>query len=145
MNKLALAVVLLSGCASAPPQNLQTNDSRACAQNFTYDGSFLAGRTFKTHQFVGGVSKDIAMVRAAKHLAIEGYSITNTDKEMGLISASQTVSFGQGKTVPLNVSIDSKDKGVNVSISFSISGGLTTPVNSVKDGFCDTIKAIEGS
>jgi ABC-type Fe3+-hydroxamate transport system substrate-binding protein len=142
---LPMTLVLLSGCASAPPQNLQTDDSRACAQNFTYDGSFLAGRTFKTHQFVDGVSKDIAMVRAAKHLALEGYSITNTDKEMGLISASQTVSFGQGKTVPLNVSIDSKDKGVNVSISFSISGGLTTPVNSVKDGFCDIIKAIQGS
>jgi hypothetical protein len=142
---LPVTVILLSGCAVSPPQKLQTDDSRVCAQNFTYDGSFLAGRTFKTHQSVDSVSQDIAMRRTAKHLAVEGYSITSTDKELGIISASQTVSFGQGKTVPLNVSFDSTDQGINVSIAFSISGGVTTPVNGVKDEFCDIIKAIQGS
>ena len=140
---IPMVIIVLSGCTVAPPQKLQTNDTRECAKNFTYDGSFFAGRTFKTHQFVNGVSKDTAMVRATKFLAIEGYSIISSDKEMGLISASQTVSYGQGKTVPLNVSISSKGKGVDVSITFSISGGLTTPVNSVKDTFCDIIDAVQ--
>jgi hypothetical protein len=148
MNRIFLSlsfiVVMLTGCASSAPQNLQTDDTRVCAQNFTFNGSFLTGRTFKTQQFINGVSKDDAMARAAKHLALEGYSITNTDKEIGIISASQTVSYGQGKTVPLNVSIDTKKNGVNVSISFSISGGLSTPVNSVKDAFCNIIKSIQG-
>ena len=145
---MRLSVVLLfflTACAVAPPQKLQTDDKRMCAQNFTYDGSFLAGRTFRTHQFVGNVSKDVAVERAAKYLAKDGWSITNTDKELGVISASQTVSYGQGKTAPLSVSIDSADGGVNVSISFSISGGLTTSVNAVKDCFCKLIESIAGS
>jgi hypothetical protein len=141
---LISAMFFLSGCAVTPQQKLQTSDTRECAKNFTYDGSFFAGRTFKTHQFVAGVSKNNAMARAARFLAVEGYSITSSDKEMGLISASQTVSYGKGKTVPLNVSILPKGKGVDVSTTFAISGGLTVPVNSVKDTFCEIIAAVQG-
>ena len=85
------------------------------------------------------------MERVAKELAVQGWAITNTDKEIGIINASQTVSYGQGKTAPLNVGIDDKDGGVNVTVTFSISGGLTTPVDGVKDTFCKIIVAVGGS
>ncbi len=141
---LLLILSILSACASGPPQKLQSDDKRACAQNFSYDGSFWSGRTFKTHDFVPGVTKIVAVERAAKDLAVQGWAITNIDKELGIITAEQTVSYGKGKTAPLNISIDSKDSGVKVSVTFSISGGLTTPVNMVKDSFCDVIESVGG-
>ena len=137
-----ILLFFLTSCAMAPPTKLQTDDKRACVQNFTYDGSFLAGRTFKTHQFVNKVSKNDAVTKAAKFLAEDGYSITNINKELGIVSASQSVSYGQGKTVPLNVTIDPVNAGVNVSISFSISGGLTANASTVQDFFCQIIEAI---
>jgi len=146
MKKFLIISVLsvsLFGClTSGGVQNLATSDQRACAQNFTFDGSFIAGRTFKTSDFVEGVSKQDAVERAAQHLNGEGRSITSTDKDLGIISASQGVSFGEGKTVPLNVGIQDAEGGVNVDVTFKISGGTTTPAEGVRDGFCDTIEAI---
>jgi hypothetical protein len=139
------AITLMSACAAGSPQKLQTDDPRECAKNFTYDGNFLLGRTFKTNQFVAGVSKNVAMERSAKKIAKEGMSITSIDKDIGIISASQTVSYGAGKTAPLTVSVDSAKSGVDVSISFSISGGTTTPTDTVKDFFCSIISAIAGN
>ncbi len=123
-----LVIVFLGGCASSGTQTLKTNDLRECAQNFTYDGSFLAGRTYKSHVFIKGVSKNTAMQRAARYTANDGWSITNTDQNLGIISASQTVSFGKGKTVPLNIGIESKKEGVKVSMTYSTSGGVTSPL-----------------
>ncbi len=140
-----ILLFFMTSCATAPPTKLQTDDKRACAQNFTYEGSFLVGRTFKTHQFVSKVSNDDAVARAAKFLAKDGYSITNVDKELGIISASQDVTYGDGKTVPLNVIIDSADAGVNVSISFAVSGGLSTNASIAQDYFCKIIEAISGN
>ena len=136
--------ILMSSCAAGPPQKLQTNDPRPCAQNFTYDGSILIGRTFKTNESIAGVSKTVAIERAAKKIAKEGMSITTIDKDMGIVSASQTVSYGKGQTAPLTVSIDSVKNGVDVSIAFSISGGETTSVDTAKDFFCDITGAIAG-
>ena len=94
---------------------------------------------------MSNVSKGVAVERVVKELAVQGWAITNTDKDLGIISASQTVSFGKGKTAPLNVGIDAKDGGVNVTATFSISGGLTTPVDGVKDTFCKIIVSVGGS
>ncbi len=147
MKKIAIVIlvsVFLGGCASSGTQTLKTNDLRECAQNFTYDGSFLAGRTYKSNVFIKGVSKNTAMQRAARYTINDGWSITNTDQNLGIISASQTVSFGQGKTVPLNIGIERKNNGVNVSMSYSTSGGVTSPLESIKNHFCSTMEAVAG-
>jgi uncharacterized caspase-like protein len=120
MNKVVrlsvVLAVLISACTVAPTTKLQTDDKRACAQNYTYDGSFFAGRTFKTHDFVDGVSKSAAVENAAKELAKQGWAVANMNTDLGIISASQTVSFGEGKTAPLSVVIDKKNKGVDIAI-----------------------------
>lgn len=141
---ILVALCLLSACSTMNQQPVQVEDTRECAKNFSYDGSFLAGRTFKTHLAIMGVSKEEAVERAAKWLAKDGWSITNVDKDLGIVTASQTVSYGEGKTAPLSVAIDSISGGVDVAISFSISGGTTSPVNAVKDGFCDILSAVAG-
>ncbi len=137
------AIALLSACGG-PTKSLQTNDSRECARNFTYDGSFLSGRTYKTNAFVANVTQDEAMKRAARKIVSDGWQVTNTDANLGIISASQTVSYGQGKTVPLNVSIAPSQGGVKVNISYATSGGVTSPLDAITRQFCDIIEAIEG-
>ncbi|MGR3220069.1 MAG: SHOCT domain-containing protein [Candidatus Anammoxibacter sp.] len=132
----------LTSSAIASPKKLKTDDKRPCAQNFTYEGNFFSGYQFKTHQFVNNVSIDAAVTRVAKSLADEGYSINNVNKEMGIVSASQVVSFGSGKTVPFNANIASANAGVNVSLTFSISGGLITYKSKVKEMFCRVIESI---
>jgi hypothetical protein len=147
MKKITLAVMVaafLGGCASTGTQSMKTNDPRECAQNLTFNGSFLAGRTYKSHAFIKGVSKNTAMQRAARYTMNDGWSITNTDQSLGIISASQTVSFGQGKTAPLNIGIEAKNNGVNVSMSYSTSGGVTSPLESIRNHFCSTMEAIAG-
>src|SRR5262245_43369485 len=138
---LAVVACVVAACASQGTQRLQTQDPRVCAQNFTFDGSFLAGRTFKTFEVVSGVSKKAAFERVLKYTIQDGWQITSTDKDLGIVSASQTVSYGEGKTAPLNISVDSAAGGVKISMSFSTSGGVTAPVNGVKDHFCKTIEA----
>jgi hypothetical protein len=144
-NLVVLAsLCLLSACSTTSQQPVQVEDARECAKNFSYNGSFLAGRTFKTNLAIMGVSKDEGVERAAKWLAKDGWSITSANKDLGIVTASQTVSYGEGKTAPLNVAIDSISGGVDVAISFSISGGTTAPVNAVKDSFCNILSAIAG-
>ena len=135
-------ICAFTSCATAPQQKQQTDDKRVCAQNFTFDGSFLAGRTFRTHQTIPNVSKSIAVERAAKYLVANGWSISSTDKDLGIVSASQTVSYGAGKTAPLSVGVDEVESGVEISISFSISGGVSSPVDAVKEEFCAIMLAI---
>lgn len=145
-KSLALAFLLaaISGCASTGPQHLQTSDTRQCAQNFTFEGSFLTGKTYKTHDLISGVSKKTAIERAAKYTLNDGWKVTNIDQDLGIISASQDVSFGNGKTAPLNISVDETSNGIKVSMSFATSGGVSAPTESVKDHFCATIQAVKG-
>lgn len=152
MNKwilIALSSIVLSGCVSPAVKNEQARaalpaDTRACAQNFTFDGSFWTGRTFKTHATVKGVSQATGMQRAARNLATSGWNINNTDKELGIINASQTVSFGEGKTTPLNVAFEPQGSAVRVSVTYALSGGVTSPVEAVRSEFCKIISAVEG-
>jgi len=141
---IALGSVILGGCATTGSQSMAKNDARECAQNATFSGSFIMGRTYKSHLFIKGVSKSKAMERAARYTINDGWSITNTDKSLGFISAAQTVSFGQGKTAPLNIGVESKNNGVNITMSFSTSGGVYAPMESITDHFCSTMKAISG-
>ncbi|RKX62865.1 MAG: hypothetical protein DRP37_00405 [Thermodesulfobacteriota bacterium] len=143
---LLITVFFLGGCATTgqSQQSLKTHDMRECAQNFTYDGNFWIGRTYKTHVFIKGISKELAMERAARYTINDGWSITNTDNNLGIISASQTVSYGQGKTVPMNVGIESTDGGVKISMTYSTQGGVTSPLDSIKNHFCSTIEAVKG-
>ncbi len=90
-------LLLCVGCAVQGTKQLKTSDQRPCAQNMTYDGSILTGRTFNTHDFVKGVSKNTAVERAVAFTSSEGLSIINVDERLGIISAEQTVSHSDGK------------------------------------------------
>lgn len=141
MKKLFLSsmLVLTAGCASTGPESIATNDPRSCAKNFTHEGSLMTGKVFKTNDTIQGVSKKSVFTKVSKHIAMDGWHITNSDSELGMINASQTVSFGKGKTAPLNISIDEFDAGVKVSISFSTSMGVHSPAEAVMESFCEIV------
>jgi len=141
-----LCSVIIYGCGggAATRQIVQTSDNRECIRNFITEGSFVSGRTFKTHQLVPNVSKSVAMERAARYLATDGWQINTIDKELGVISAAQPVAWAKGgKTAPLNVSIESVEGGINVSLSFSATSGALVRGELLKNTFCSIIKATE--
>jgi hypothetical protein len=140
---LLCSVIIYGGGRATARQAVQTSDNRECMQNFTYVGSFWSGRIFKTHGVVKNVSKSVAVERAARYIASEGgWQINTINKEIGVISASLAVNRGEGKTNPLNVSIESVKNGVNVSISFSSSGQEIVRGEILKNTFCSIIEAI---
>jgi hypothetical protein len=112
-----------------------------CETNFTTEGSFFKGKTFKTWAIVEGVSKENAFKEAYLHIAKDGWKISNSDKEIGSITASQDVSYGAGKTAPLNVIIEEAPSGAKISITYALSGGVASPEKAVMESFCKTIAA----
>src|SRR5690606_18981579 len=77
---MAAGALLLVGCVTPGQKTTQQPtpiDTRECAQNFTFDGSFWTGRTFKTHAVVNNVSQATGMQRAGRYLATGGWTITN--------------------------------------------------------------------
>lgn len=135
--------VFLGGCLALPTTPATpVDDPRPCAQNFKAQGSFLAGQQFSTFDKVGDVSKTVAIERAARYMVKTGWTLTVNDSKSGIISASQSVSYGEGKTVPLGVVVTEKGSGVLVEMSYTISGGLTSPTDAIINQFCSTIEAI---
>ncbi len=113
----------------------------ACESHFTKEGGFFKGTIFKTWADIQGVEADQAYKKAYLHLSKEGWKITSSDKDIGIISAAQEVSYGEGKTAPLNVIIEDVGNDSKISISFSLSGGVVSPSNAVKESFCKIIAA----
>lgn len=101
-------------------------DNRPCAQNFSESGSFLAGKTFKSHQDFPGLSEADAFKLVAQSIASNGWNITNTDTNLGMISATQDVIRSRGgRVVPLSVFVKKQDnKTVRVECVYSIGVGM---------------------
>lgn len=146
---LALALVAtVSGCANQPSStpDVQATPKGACVTNFATEGGFWAGQKHSTHEIFQKKSVTGAFDSVLQVMVTSGYQIVSNNKESGLISASQTVSYGNGKTIPINVlikKISSSDIKVEVSTVFS--GGVTAPVDSVQREFCKFLAAANQS
>lgn len=115
----------------------------ACSDNFTVEGNFVTGKTFKTSVAFPAVRPQEAYARAYAFTAENGFTITNGDKDLGVITAAQSASFSKGKTAPLNIVIRSEPSGgARVSMVYALSGGLISPEDAVRKHFCLTMAAI---
>ena len=132
---MVLCAVLLSGVALA--------DSSQCGDNFTVEGSFFSGKTYKTWAEFPGVKADYAFKKVYVYTVKDGWNISQADKEIGVISASQVVSHGKGKTAPLNIVVEEKGAGSKVSMTYSTSGGVSSPDDAVKNHFCATLAEVD--
>jgi len=143
---LLLTVILFGGCAGGQGTAKSPNPNylRECVRNYTSEGSFFAGYSHKSHAFVKGVSQSDAIKRAARYILSDGWQIQSTDEKLGIISASQGVSFGKGERVPLNVGIEQINGGVNITFAFSTSGGQVASDENIQSVFCSVVQAVQG-
>jgi hypothetical protein len=133
----------IQGCAMERTVS-KTPDNRACVANYSTEGGFWTGKQFKTYEDFPKESKASAVDNLVATIASSGYQITNSNKELGIISANQTVSYGQGKTVPLNAVVkENPSGGVQVALVLSLSGGLTTSADSVQTEFCKILSSVD--
>lgn len=140
MNKnivFACVLTLVSGESLA--------DSSQCEGNFTVDGGFFSGKTYKTWADFPNVKPNSAFKKVYAQTVKDGWKISQADKDMGVISASQTVSYGNGKTAPLNIVVEKNGIGSKVSITYSTSGGVSSPEDAVKKDFCATLSSVDNN
>jgi len=141
------ALALLSGCVTMPGEQTASTpeDARPCARNFVVEGSSLSpsGTQYKNTVFVPGVSMKNAMDRASKQIALEGMTITTLDREGGLIVAANKVISAKVDTVPLVVTFEQVKDGLKLEMKFRNGFGQLTSEDTVRNGFCNIVSAIE--
>jgi protein-disulfide isomerase-like protein with CxxC motif len=120
------------------------DDNRPCVTNYKTEGDFLSGKQFMTFQDFPRVSAAAAFDSVGAAIASSGLQITSTNKDLGIISAVQQVSYSSGgKTVPLNAVVRSNTGGgVRVELRFSMSGGLVTSADAVQEKFCTLLATV---
>lgn len=120
----SIAFLFSQGCAMERTA-IRSGDNRPCVTNYSTEGGFWTGKQFKIFEDFPRVSTATAFERVAAAVASSGYQITSSNKDLGIISASQAVSYSSGgKTVPLNAVVRSSTAGgALVELLFSLSGG----------------------
>jgi hypothetical protein len=114
----------------------------ACVKNFQRDGSFVAGYKYTTFAEIRGVTKARAFNTLAAKMASGGWQVISSDREAGIISASQGVVGTQPKTVPFNVVIRETTAGVRIDLTFQLGFGMVTSGTKVMQEFCGFIDAV---
>ena len=139
-----------TGQAAKPEQTSKAKSSTpatpscACLAHYTAEGSFWSGRTFRSYEDFKGVNKNTAFKRIAQHLAASGWKVVNSDKDTGIISASQDVIDGKGQAVPFNVVVQDKTDGtLRVKTSFALTGGLSASKGDIQKEFCGVLEAVK--
>jgi len=136
-NMRVLSIVLTLSASFIVPA-FAAEDQGGCVSNFSVSGSFFTGKQYKTSVVLPEVSSQTAFKKAYASIVKKGYQITQSDKDIGVISASQQVTGSKGgKTAPLNVLVESDSgAGSKIDFSFSTAGGLMAPEDAVRDEFC---------
>lgn len=125
---------------AAPPA-----DTRPCSVNYSVEGNFWKGKLYRTHQEFPRVSKAVAFDIIATDVAVNGGNINAIDRELGLISASATVTHGEGATVPINAAVkELASGGCRVDLSFRTSTGQVA-LGSVREVFCKALASVEAA
>jgi hypothetical protein len=128
---LALVSVSMPGLAAA----------QDCQKNFQSSGNLLTGKTYKTWAVVPGVKPADAFPRAMAFTVENGFTVISSDAQAGVISAAQSVSYGQGKSVPLNLTLRAEGDGTRIGLQYATSGGVMSPEDAIRKHFCLTIDA----
>ncbi len=146
MKGLIIALLLFAGSglvwAADETKQASSDDTRACVINFAEDGSFFKGKTYKTWQDYKGLQYDGVFRRVAQAVAENNWGTVNANKDLGIITAGQAVTMGQGSVAPLNVIIKEKSGGlIHVEANFSTAGGQKAATNTVRTELCKLVEA----
>ncbi len=115
--------------------------ARDCETNFVVEGSFFSGKSYKTWQEHSGVSYDNAFRNVAQAVTSAGFGGVNPNKDLGIISAGQAVTMGQGSVAPLNLVVKSQGQRVKVEAHFRIAGGQMASEEAARTQLCKLVEA----
>jgi hypothetical protein len=135
MRKLAVAIALFLVSHSAFASQSE------CGDHYAKEGSFFGGRTFHAWREYPGIPNDAAFDMVSHAVLNLGFSITNSDKASGSISAQHGV-MGSPATVPLNAVIKAAGDGSRIELTFAPQGGVIMSEDRVRSGFCDILNAV---
>lgn len=121
--------------------SLSTFAAEPCLDNFTSAGSFLTGQTYKTSGVLNGINPQDAFARAYAFTSENGFTVTSSNKEAGVISAAQTATVGTNRAVPLTISLQPDVAGTRAMITYTTHAGQTSPQDAIKKHFCATFAA----
>ena len=130
----ALVVGLGLTCVNARAQQ--------CADNFISSGSTWRGYTYETQAVVPGAHPIVVFAAVATHMATEGWRVTESDPDTGVLSALQPVRGRPGQTAPVRAVILPLEAGVSVSLHLSIDGAAGRRADDVLDSFCRLLNAV---
>jgi hypothetical protein len=128
-------------CAALGLLSTYAMAAEPCMDNFKAEGNFLTGKTYKTWAVLSGVAQDQAFSRTLAYTVANGFTVTTSDKDAGVISAVQSVSYGKGKSVPLGIVMQPDAGNLRISMNYATSGGVMSPEDAIKRHFCMTIAA----
>ena len=129
-------------------------DSPPCEKNFIVKDGFFYKKIYTTWQDFEArtLTPQIVLQRAYVFLVKDGWIINSTDKEVGVISASQQEgSLGEGGRVAfLSILAEGsgsyfggKTGGTRITTILSVPGGLHTQEDIVRKNFCDMLAYIK--
>ena len=109
-----------------------------CESNFASSGNFFSGKQYTTSVSSSSISKDDAYTKAYAAVVKGGYQVVSSDKDVGAISAAQSVSYSEGgKSAPLNLLVEAgASGGSKLTLRFSTAGGLAASSKAVIQEFC---------
>lgn len=150
MKKKSLAAVI-AGLVLGSASTLGWADGEPCENNFSVKEGLFEKKIYKTWQDFPIVPIQSVYRRAYKSLVKDGWIINLTDKEGGVISASQLEGSPNegGKVVPLNIFIENAGKygsilgAVRVSMILPVPGGLHADEHMVRKTFCAILADIK--
>lgn len=148
LPKSILAIVIASLIASlyAGLSPAHADSSIAdCRTNFVTEGSFFAGKKFSTWVELSKITKADAYAHVYAAVAKDGFLIVSSDKEAGILSASQGVSFGKGATAPLVIVVEPSALGSKLTATFRIGGGQVAKADAIRDKLCEYLGAAPAS
>ena len=116
-----LAIAAVWVVLGAPALSLGQGQGQ-CEANFQEAGNFFTGTTFSTFQDYDAPADDVFRTTLFA-IASQGFHVVSQDRELRIISASQSVTGGEGSTAPLNVMIEERSAGSRARLTFTIAGG----------------------
>lgn len=135
-------VITASVLAAIGLGSANSSSGSDCQAHFATEGSFLTGKRYSTWIEFPNLAKADAYTRAYTAIAKEGFQISSADKDAGIISASQSVSFGKGATAPLVIVVESlSPTGSKLTATFRTGGGQAVKAETVRTKLCEYLGA----
>jgi len=149
---ICAALLLLWGCAAREEFSIQedkllaarekSGDQRNCTKNFTLAGSEARGLSYSSHDEFPALSRKEAMQNVIAYMFSRGWTIFNTDTDLGIVSATTDVIHSDGRTAQFSVVISEQRNGsTQVECSTYTAGNQQAYEDILKREFCRLIEA----